>query len=216
MVGTKKQAQAAIEQEAKRADAYYINQRWLGGLMTNFQTIQSRIERLILLEDQIAKGELPVQTKREALGVQHEVARLNKYLGGIKEMTRLPAALFVVDIGKEEIAIHEANRLGTPVVAIVDTNCDPDLVQYPIPGNDDSVRSVRLITSQIANAILEGKGTAQKAREDRMAADAELEAMEAAERAKMQAAAAARLAPTPAASPAGAPAEDAAKEDEKE
>jgi small subunit ribosomal protein S2 len=205
MVGTKKQAQAAIEQEAKRCGAYYINQRWLGGLLTNFETIQKRIERLILLEDQIAKGELQVQTKREAQGVATEVAKLNRYLGGIKEMTRLPSVIYMVDIGKEDIAVREATRLGIPVVAIVDTNCDPDKVAYPIPGNDDSVRSVQLITSQIASAILEGKSMAVKVREERMAADAELEAMERAARAEAQAAAAARISNAPAA-PAAAPA----------
>ncbi len=195
MVGTKKQAQSAIEQEARRCGSYYITQRWLGGLLTNFQTIEARTRRLILLEDQMAKGELQVQTKREAQRVQTEVNRLNKFLGGIKEMTRLPAALFIVDIGKEDIAVREANRLGIPVVAILDTNCNPDMVQYPVPGNDDSVRSIQLITSQIAEAVLEGKGLAVKAREDKMAADMQLEAMEAAARAEAQAAAAARLDP---------------------
>ncbi len=195
MVGTKKQAQSAIEQEARRSGAYFINHRWLGGLMTNFQTIQKRIERLIELEEQMAKGELQVQTKREAQGVTTEVAKLNKFLGGIKEMTVLPSVLFVVDISKEDIAIKEAARLGIPVVAIVDTNCDPDLVKYPVPGNDDSVRSIQLITSQIATAILEGKLMASKSREDRMAADADLEAMESVARAEAQALAAARVAP---------------------
>jgi small subunit ribosomal protein S2 len=193
-VGTKKQAQVSIQQEAVRSGAFFINQRWLGGLMTNFQTIQKRIERLVQLEEQIAKGELQVQTKREAQGVNTEVARLNKYLGGIKEMTRLPSVLYIVDINKEAIAIHEAGRLGIPVVAIIDTNCDPDKVRFPIPGNDDAVRSIQLITAQIADAVLEGKASAQKSREDRMAADAELEAMEASARAEAQAAAAARAA----------------------
>ncbi len=193
MVGTKKQAQASIEREARRAGAYYINQRWLGGLMTNFQTIQKRIERLILLEDQTAKGELQVQTKREAQHVQNEVARLNRSLGGIKEMTKLPSVIFMIDIGREEIAVKEARRLGIPVVALVDTNCDPDLVQYPVPGNDDSVKSIALITSQIADAIIEGRSMARKSREDKMAAEAELEAMEDRARADAQAAAAARL-----------------------
>jgi small subunit ribosomal protein S2 len=193
MVGTKKQAQNVVEAEAKRAGAYYINQRWLGGLLTNFQTIQGRIEKLIKLEDQIAKGELQVQTKRETQSVQTEVARLNKYLGGIKEMTRLPSVIFMVDIGKEEIAVHEATRLKIPVVAIVDTNCDPDRVQYPIPANDDAVRSIGLIAAHIADAIIEGRALSQKVREDKMAAEAELEAMEIKARSEAQATAAARL-----------------------
>jgi small subunit ribosomal protein S2 len=193
MVGTKKQAQTAIETEARRAGAFYINQRWLGGLLTNFQTIQGRVEKLIKLEDQIAKGELQVQTKREEQSVQTEVARLNKYLGGIKEMTRLPAVIFMVDIGKEDIAVHEATRLGIPVVAIVDTNCDPERVQFPIPANDDAVRSIGLIAAHIADAILEGRAMSQKVREDKMAAEAELEAMESSARSEAQAAAAARM-----------------------
>jgi small subunit ribosomal protein S2 len=193
MVGTKKQAHGPIEQEAKRAGASYITQRWPGGLLTNFQTIQARIEKLVKLEDQAAKGELQVQTKREEQRVQTEISRLNRYLGGIKEMARLPSALFVVDISKEQIAVHEAKRLGIPVVAMVDTNCDPDLVKYPIPANDDAVRSIQLITSEIANAILEGKGLAQKAREEKMAAEAELEAMEAKAREEAQMAAASRI-----------------------
>ena len=197
MVGTKKQAQGPIEQEAKRAGAHYISQRWPGGLLTNFQTIQSRIVKLVKLEDQSAKGELQVQTKRETQKVQTEISRLNKYLGGIKEMSRLPSVLFIVDITTEEIAVHEAKRLGIPVVAVVDTNSDPDAVRFPIPGNDDAVRSIQLIASQIADAILEGKGLAQKAHEDKMAADAELEAMESRARSDAQAAAASRVTALP-------------------
>ena len=197
MVGTKKQAQGPIEQEAKRAGAHYISQRWPGGLLTNFQTIQSRIVKLVKLEDQSAKGELQVQTKREAQKVQTEISRLNKYLGGIKEMSRLPSVLFIVDITTEEIAVHEATRLGIPVVAVVDTNSDPDAVKFPIPGNDDAVRSIQLIASQIADSILEGKGLAQKAQEDKMAVDAELEAMEARARSEAQAAASSRVTTLP-------------------
>lgn len=193
MVGTKKQAQGPIEQEAKRAGAHYISQRWPGGLLTNFQTIQSRIVKLVKLEDQAAKGELQVQTKREAQKAQTEISRLNQYLGGIKEMSRLPSVLFIVDITTEDIAVREATRLGIPVVAVVDTNSDPDAVKFPIPGNDDAVRSIQLIASQIADSILEGKGLAQKAQADKMAADAELEAMEASARSNVQAAAASRV-----------------------
>jgi small subunit ribosomal protein S2 len=194
LVGTKKPAQATIAEEATRVGSMYINQRWLGGMLTNFQTIQARIERLVYLEDAIAKGELPTTTKRETLRIEHEVVRLNKFFGGIKEMARLPAAIYVVDVIKEKIAVAEANRLGIPVVAIVDTNCDPAHVQYPIPGNDDGVRSIRLITSEIATAISTGREVAIKVAQDRMAAEAELEAQEEAARAQAQAEAAARVA----------------------
>ena len=194
LVGTKKPAQATIAEEATRVGSMYINQRWLGGMLTNFQTIQARIERLVYLEEAIAKGELPTTTKRETLRIEHEVVRLNKFFGGIKEMVRLPAAIFVVDVIKEKIAVAEANRLGIPVVAIVDTNCDPEQIQYPIPGNDDGVRSIRLITSEIATAIATGREVAIKAAQDRMAEEAELEAQEEAARARAQAEAAARVA----------------------
>ena len=194
LVGTKKPAQATIAEEAARVGSMYINQRWLGGMLTNFQTIQARIERLVFLEEAIAKGELPTTTKRETLRIEHEVVRLNKFFGGIKEMVRLPAAIFVVDVIKEKIAVAEANRLGIPVVAIVDTNCDPSVVQYPIPGNDDGVRAIRLITSEIATAIATGRDVAVKLAQERMAEEAELEAQEEAARARTQAEAAARVA----------------------
>ncbi len=194
LVGTKKPAQATIAEEATRVGSMYINQRWLGGMLTNFQTIQARIERLVFLEEAIAKGELPTTTKRETLRIEHEVVRLNKFFGGIKEMVRLPAAVFVVDVIKEKIAVAEANRLGIPVVAIVDTNCDPSQVQYPIPGNDDGVRAIRLITSEIATAIATGREVAIKVAQERMAEEAELEAQEEAARARAQAEAAARVA----------------------
>ncbi len=194
MVGTKKQAQAAVAEEATRVGAMYINQRWLGGMLTNFQTIQARIERLVHLQEAIAKNELPTQTKRETLRVENEVARLNKFFGGIREMTKVPDAIYVVDIMKERIAVSEANRLGIPVVAIVDTNCDPEQVQYPIPGNDDAVRSVRLLTAQLASAIAEGRELARKTAEEQLAQEAELEAQEEAARAHAQAQAAARAA----------------------
>lgn len=194
MVGTKAQAQVAIREQANRAGAMYINQRWLGGMMTNFQTIQARIERLVYLEDAFAKGTIVAQTKRESLMLAAEVERLNKFFGGIKEMEKLPQVLFIVDIEKENIAVAEARRLGIPIVAIVDTNCDPTQVDYAIPGNDDSVRSITLIAQHIAEAISAGKVAAQKAREERLAAEAELEAQEAAARAVAQAKAAERAA----------------------
>lgn len=211
LVGTKKPAQATIAEEATRVGSMYINQRWLGGMLTNFQTIQARIERLVFLEEAIAKGELPTTTKRETLRIEHEVVRLNKFFGGIKEMVRLPAAVFVVDVIKEKIAVAEANRLGIPVVAIVDTNCDPSQVQYPIPGNDDGVRAIRLITSEIATAIATGREVAIKVAQERMAEEAELEAQEEAARARAQAEAAARVAAA-AAQAEAAPAEAAPTE----
>ena len=194
LVGTKAQAQGAIKDQADKVGAMYINQRWLGGMMTNFQTIQHRIERLVYLEDAFAKDTIVAQTKRESLMLAAEVERLNKFFGGIKEMEKLPQVLFIVDIEKENIAVAEAKRLGIPVVAIVDTNCDPTEVEYAIPGNDDSVRSITLITQHIAEAIASGKTVAKLAREERMAAEAELEAQEAAARAAAQAKAAERAA----------------------
>lgn len=194
LVGTKAQAQGAIKEHAESAGAMYINQRWLGGMMTNFQTIKPRIERLVFLEDAFAKDAVVAQTKRESLMLAAEVERLNKFFGGIKEMEKLPQVLFIVDIEKEKIAVAEAKRLGIPIVAIVDTNCDPTEVDYAIPGNDDSVRAISLITQHIAEAIAGGKIAAQKAREERMAAEAELEAQEAAARAAAQAKAAERAA----------------------
>ena len=194
MVGTKAQAQGAIKEQADKVGAMYINQRWLGGMMTNFQTIQARIERLVYLEDAFAKGTIVAQTKRESLMLAAEVERLNKFFGGIKEMEKLPQVLFIVDIEKENIAVAEARRLGIPIVAIVDTNCDPTQVDFAIPGNDDSVRSITLIAQHIGEAISNGKVAAQKAREERMAAEAELEAQEAAARAEAQAKAAERAA----------------------
>ena len=183
MVGTKAQAQTPIKEQAIRAGSMYINQRWLGGMMTNFQTIQRRIERLVFLEDAFAKDTVVAQTKRESLMLAAEVVRLNKFFGGIKEMEKLPQVLFIVDIEKEKIAVAEAKRLGIPIVAIVDTNCDPTEVDYAIPGNDDSVRSITLITQHIAESIMAGKASAKALREERMAAEAELEAQEAAARA---------------------------------
>ncbi len=156
-VGTKKQAQDAVESESKRAGEFYVNQRWLGGTLTNFVTIRKRIERLLELEEWESSGYLDRLTKKEAALLMKEKERLERYFAGIKGMQELPDVLFIVDPRKERIATLEARRLGIPVVAIVDTNCDPDEVDYVIPGNDDAIRSVKLITSKMADAILEGK-----------------------------------------------------------
>ena len=156
MVGTKKQAQDTIITEAQRANAFFVTTRWLGGTLTNFKTIQSRIDYMVQLETRREKGEFEFLPKKESLKLEYSITRLNRYLGGIKEMTEMPGALFVIDVGKESIAVAEARRVGVPVVALVDSDCDPDLVDYPIPGNDDAIRSIRLITSRIADAIIEG------------------------------------------------------------
>ena len=155
-VGTKKQAQQAAEGEAKRCGMPYVNVRWLGGTLTNFGTIQLRIDNLVRLEDRKARGEFDVLIKKEALKLDEEIARLNKYLGGIKATTRLPSALFIVDPGKERIAVNEARKMQIPIVAVVDTDCDPNLIDYPIPGNDDAIRSVKLFCTKIADAVLAG------------------------------------------------------------
>lgn len=154
-VGTKKQAQEAIEAEAKRCEMPYVNQRWLGGMLTNFKTIRLRIDRLHALEKMEEDGTFEVLPKKEVVQLRHERDRLEKFLGGIKDMTKMPKMLFVVDPKKEKIAVNEAKILGIPVVAIVDTNCDPEEVDFPIPGNDDAIRAVKLITEVISNAVLE-------------------------------------------------------------
>jgi len=156
MVGTKKQAQDTIETEAQRCGAYYVNTRWLGGTLTNFNTIQARIDYLVRLETRKARGEFELLPKKEALKLDESIQRLNKYFGGIKEMTELPGALFIIDVGKESIAVAEARRVGVPVIALVDSDCDPTLIDYPIPGNDDAIRSIRLVTGRIADSIIEG------------------------------------------------------------
>ncbi len=156
-VGTKKQAQQAIEEEAERCDMFYVNQRWLGGVLTNFSTIQARIDYLVRLEDQQSRGEFRRFTKKEALKFEEEIARLNKQVGGFKEMTTLPGALFIIDPVKERIALAEARRVGIPVIATVDTNCNPDEIDYPIPANDDAIRAIKLICSRIADAVIEGR-----------------------------------------------------------
>ena len=156
-VGTKKQAQESIKDEAERAGQFYVNERWLGGMMTNFQTIQKRVKRLKELEVMEEDGTFDVLTKKEVQVLRHEMEKLEKYLGGIKEMKKLPGALFVVDPRKERIAVSEARKLNIPIVAIVDTNCDPDEIDYVIPGNDDAIRAVKLLTGKMADAVLEGR-----------------------------------------------------------
>jgi small subunit ribosomal protein S2 len=173
-VGSKKQAQEAVEQEAKRCGMFYVNQRWLGGMLTNFSTIQSRIDYLVRLEDRKARGEFERLPKKEALKLEKEIAHLNRLLGGVKEMTRLPGALFVIDPSKERNAIAEARRVGVPIVAIVDTNCDPDEIDYPIPGNDDAIRAVALFCTVIADAVIQGK-QAREALAEKIASEVKVE-----------------------------------------
>ena len=156
MVGTKKQAQDTILNDSARSNSFHITTRWLGGTLTNFKTIQSRIDYMVQLETRRDRGEFASLPKKESLKLEESIARLNRYLGGIKEMTEMPGALFVVDVGKESIAVAEARRVGVPIVALVDSDCDPDLIDYPIPGNDDAIRSIRLITGRIADGIIEG------------------------------------------------------------
>ena len=156
LVGTKKQAQDTIKLESERSNSLYVNNRWLGGTLTNFKTIQSRIDHLVDLEKRRDEGEFNQLSKRESLRYDEEIERLNRNLSGIKEMTEMPGALLIVDIGKEEIAVAEANRVGIPIVALVDSDCNPDLIDYPIPGNDDAIRSIRLIIGHMSSAIIDG------------------------------------------------------------
>ena len=156
-VGTKKQAQDSIKEEAERVGMYYVNARWLGGMLTNFKTIQKRIERLEQINKMEEEGTFELLPKKEVTKLKGERDKLEKYLGGIKNMKKLPGAMFIVDPRKEKIAVAEAHKLGIPIVAIVDTNCDPDEVDYVIPGNDDAIRAVKLIASTIANAVIEGR-----------------------------------------------------------
>ncbi|MBE6955622.1 MAG: 30S ribosomal protein S2 [Ruminococcaceae bacterium] len=156
-VGTKKQAQEAIKEEAERVGMYFVNARWLGGMLTNFKTMRTRVERLAQLKKMEEDGTFAMLPKKEVIKHQGEIAKLEKYLGGVKDMKKLPGALFVVDPRKERNAIAEARKLHIPVVAIVDTNCDPDEIDYVIPGNDDAIRAIRLIAATMANAVTEGK-----------------------------------------------------------
>ncbi len=154
--GTKRQAQESVEAEAKRAMMPYVNNRWLGGTLTNFATIQSRIDHLVRLEDNKSRGEFDRLPKKEVMKLDKEIERLNRHFGGVKEMTAIPGAIFIVDTTAERIAVAEAKRVGIPIVAMVDTNGNPDEIDYPIPANDDAIRAVRLVTSRIADAVLEG------------------------------------------------------------
>ncbi len=156
-VGTKKQAQESVAEEAKRCGMYYVSQRWIGGMLTNFATIQSRIDHLVRLEDQQAKGEFERLSKKEAMKLTEEITKLNRQMGGFKEMTNLPSVLFIIDPVKENNALAEAKRMSIPVVAMCDTNCNPDEIDYPIPSNDDAIRAIKLVTSKIADAVIEGK-----------------------------------------------------------
>ena len=172
-VGTKKQAQDSIREEAIRAGAHYVNARWLGGMLTNFRTIRGRIARLAQLRAMEEDGTFDLLPKKEVIKLNHEIEKLEKFLGGIKNMDKLPGALFIVDPRKEKIAVAEARKLNIPIVAIVDTNCDPDDVDYVIPGNDDAIRAVKLIAGTMANAILEGRQGEQDAAEETAKAEEE-------------------------------------------
>ncbi len=157
VIGTKKQARETVEIEAGRAALPYVNNRWLGGTLTNFRTIQGRIRHLANLEGAVARGEFSRLTKKEQLDISNEIERLNRYFGGIKKMERIPAAVFIVDTVKEDIAVAECVRLGIPIVSLVDTNCDPDPIGYPIPSNDDAIRAIKLILGKMADAAIEGR-----------------------------------------------------------
>jgi small subunit ribosomal protein S2 len=190
-VGTKKQAQDVVSEQADRVGMSYVNTRWLGGMLTNFQTIHSRLLRLKELREMERSGAFDFLPKKEVLRLRHEKEKLERNLSGIQDMERLPDAVYVVDTKKEHIAVTEANKLGIPVIAIVDTNCDPDEVQYVIPGNDDAIRSVTLVTKVLADAIEEGRHLAGKDLQDRVFGDGE------------------EIGPVPAAEPAGIEAPDA-------
>lgn len=156
-VGTKKQAQETVKEEALRCNMFFVNERWLGGMLTNFKTIEKRVKRLKELEKMEEEGTFELLPKKEVIGLRHEMGKLEKYLGGIKEMPQMPGALVVIDPKKERIAVAEAKKLGIPIVATVDTNCDPDDVDFPIPANDDAIRAVKLLAGKLADAILEGR-----------------------------------------------------------
>ena len=172
-VGTKKQAQDSIREEATRAGMPYVNARWLGGMLTNFKTIQNRIKRLEQLKAMQADGTFDLLPKKEVSKLENEIAKLEKFMGGITEMKKVPDAMFIVDPRKERIAVAEAHKLGIPIIAIVDTNCDPDEIDYVIPGNDDAIRAVRLISGAMADAVIEGRQGEQNTEAEAPAADAE-------------------------------------------
>jgi small subunit ribosomal protein S2 len=167
-VGTMKQAQEAITEEASRAGQLYVTQRWLGGTLTNFSTIRKRLRYLAELEDQRDRGEFAKLTKAEGLKLEQEIEKLNRVFAGLKRMDRMPGALFIVDPHKEDLAVKEARKVGIPIVAMVDTNCDPDLIDYVIPTNDDAIRSIRLITSKMADAAIEGQNRRESSQADQM------------------------------------------------
>lgn len=169
-VGTKKQAQEAIREEATRVGMHYVNARWLGGMLTNFKTMRGRVDRLNQLRKMQEDGTFDMLPKKEVIKLQGEIAKLEKYLGGVKDMKKLPGALFIIDPRKERNAIAEARKLGIPIVAIVDTNCDPDEVDYVIPGNDDAIRAIKLISNVMANAIMEGRQGMEAGEEEAPAA----------------------------------------------
>ena len=175
-VGTKKQAANVIEEEARRCEQFFVSRRWLGGTLTNFQTIRKSVNRLRQIEESEAKGEIERLTKKEGMKLLRERQKLEHALEGIKGMDRLPGAIFVIDTKKERIAVREARRLGIPVVAVVDTNCDPEEIDYPIPGNDDAIRSIRLMAARVADAVQEGRAMRLKAAEDLAEAASELAA----------------------------------------
>ena len=183
-VGTKKQAQDSIREEAERVGMYYVNARWLGGMLTNFKTMRTRVDRLAQLRKMEADGTFAMLPKKEVIKLQGEIAKLEKYLGGVKDMKKLPGALFIVDPRKERNAIAEARKLHIPIVAIVDTNCDPDEIDYVIPGNDDAIRAIRLISSTMANAVQEGRQGEDTQAAEQAAAPAEAEAAAPAEAAE--------------------------------
>lgn len=172
-VGTKKQAQESIREEAERAGAYYVNARWLGGMLTNFRTIRRRIDRLNQLKTMQEDGTFDLLPKKEVVKLNLEIEKLEKFMGGIKDMKTLPGALFIVDPRKEHIAVTEARKLHIPIIAIVDTNCDPDEIDYVIPGNDDAIRAVRLLSATMANALIEGREGQESAAEEEEAATEE-------------------------------------------
>ncbi|HLQ30508.1 MAG TPA: 30S ribosomal protein S2 [Ktedonobacteraceae bacterium] len=174
-VGTKKQAQEAVAEEAKRCGMYYVNQRWLGGMLTNFQTIQLRIKYLRELEARKERGDFERLPKKEVQRLQDDMVRLERILGGIKDMRRLPSALFIVDTRKERTAVLEARRLEIPIIALADTNCDPDEMDYPIPANDDAIRAVRLLCSKIADAAVEGRRELEARQKDNEPKESEAE-----------------------------------------
>ncbi|MBE0611306.1 MAG: 30S ribosomal protein S2 [Dehalococcoidia bacterium] len=161
IIGTKKQARETVEMEATRAVLPYVNNRWLGGTLTNFRTIQSRIKHLHNLETSMEQGDFARLTKKEQLDISNEIERMNRYFGGIKNMERLPAAVFIIDTVKEAIAVAECKRLNIPIVSLVDTNCDPDPVAYPIPSNDDAIRAIKLILGKVADAAIEGRAASE-------------------------------------------------------